>query len=136
MCGQMHARLAADAAARERWYALPKGPIALVILLDQLPRNMFRGTAAAFATDELARAVALDIAAQPDQRALWPNERLFAYMCLQHAEDLELVRRSEQLVHALALDYAHTKTSYKGQLRSWREHIDALERECSKASTV
>ncbi|KZV93019.1 DUF924-domain-containing protein [Exidia glandulosa HHB12029] len=121
-------RLANDAQARQRWLAVPKGPIALVILLDQLPRNMFRGTTKAFATDDIALAIAQDIASQPDQRALWPNERLFAYMCMEHSEDLQVVKRSEQLMHSLALDYAHTKTSYKGQLRSWKEHIEALER--------
>ncbi|EJD39587.1 DUF924-domain-containing protein [Auricularia subglabra TFB-10046 SS5] len=124
----IHERLARDANARKEWLAQPKGAIALVILFDQMPRNMFRGTPESFATDALALPVALQIASQPDQRALWPNERLFAYMCMVHAEDLELARRSEKLVHTLALDYAHTKTTYKGHLRSWREHIEALER--------
>jgi len=99
---------------------------------------MFRGTSKAFATDAIALEVAQAIAAQPDQSSLWPNERLFAYMCLEHTEDLAIVKKSEDLMHTLALEVARDgrKISYKGQLRSWREHVECLESESIRVMTA
>lgn len=78
-----------------------EGALALQILLDQVPRNLYRGTAHAFATDPLARRFALAaIEAGLDQQievALRP----FCYMALMHAEDLELQERCVALFEAL-----------------------------------
>jgi len=92
-----------DAAIRERfattyedaaadslsgWEDGPQSALALVIVLDQFPRNMFRGNARAYATDALARAAAeRAIARGFDQKVAMPG-RAFFYLPFEHAEDL------------------------------------------------
>ena len=73
--------------ALDAWATTPKGALALLLLLDQFPRNLFRGTADAFASDPHAR----DIARQAVLRdrfdvALTPVERIFLYLPFEHAE--------------------------------------------------
>ena len=63
--------------------------LAAVLLFDQLPRNMFRGTAQAFATDGLARTVARGAIAQGYDIQIGGAGRLFFYMPFQHSEELE-----------------------------------------------
>jgi len=72
----------------EHWLASPRGRLAYVIVLDQLSRNMFRGTASMYAEDARAvRVVVEGLRAGCDQ-ALGYHERYFLYMPLMHAEDL------------------------------------------------
>ena len=71
------------------WADGPRRRLSLILLLDQFPRNVFRGTARAFATDERALALTLSGMQSGADGALDPAERLFFYMPLQHAESLE-----------------------------------------------
>ena len=75
--------------------------LATVIVLDQFPRNMFRGHARAYATDAQARALAKAAIAGGLASSLSKDERLFLYMPLQHSEDARDQRRSVELVSAL-----------------------------------
>lgn len=89
------------AAARRElddWSRTPEGSLALLILLDQMPRNLFRGSAHAYATDPLARTFAeRSIAAGHDRRT--DNAlRVFFYLPLEHSERLEDLDRCERLV--------------------------------------
>jgi uncharacterized protein (DUF924 family) len=86
------APLVADAAAGalDAWCASPRGRMALILLLDQLPRNLFRGEARAFATDPQALACTLAGIDAGHDRALPLVERSFFYLPLQHAEDLAM----------------------------------------------
>jgi uncharacterized protein (DUF924 family) len=70
------------------WKQSPASGLALVVLLDQFPRNMFRGSARAFATDPLAREAACVIADKGWDKAMTPDERLFAYLPFEHSESL------------------------------------------------
>ena len=63
--------------------------LALVIVLDQFPRNLFRGSARAFAADAQARAAARVILARGWDKAMTQSERLFAYLPFEHSESLE-----------------------------------------------
>ena len=65
-----------------------RGALALVILLDQFPRNMFRGDPRAFATDAQAREVAGAAIACGFDKALTPVERRFFYLPFEHGENL------------------------------------------------
>ena len=76
------------------WESSPRGRLALVLLYDQLSRNMFRGTARAFAQDPLARSLATRAFAAGDDRVLEPIETSFFLMPFMHAEDVELQRRA------------------------------------------
>ena len=83
------------------WQATPLASLALVIVLDQFPRNMFRGTPQAFSSDALALSAARRLADRGFDRPLATVERAFAYLPFQHAEDLAAQRRSLALFHAL-----------------------------------
>jgi uncharacterized protein (DUF924 family) len=78
--------------------------LALTILCDQVPRNIFRGDAKAFSTDALARAVAERALARGDDAAVAPVQRLFLYLPFEHSEDLADQRRSVALFESLASD--------------------------------
>ncbi|HET7812437.1 MAG TPA: DUF924 family protein [Steroidobacteraceae bacterium] len=71
------------------WAASPRRRLALIILFDQVPRNAYRGTAAAFAFDREALALSLEGLQLAADAALEPAERLFFYLPLEHAESLE-----------------------------------------------
>ena len=79
------------------WKNEPKSCVALVILLDQFPRNMFRGSARAFASDPLALDAARAIVDQGWDKALSPDERMFAYLPFEHSEALVDQERSLKL---------------------------------------
>jgi len=85
----------------ERWRETPLASLALVVVLDQFPRNMFRGTARAFSSDSPALAAARGMIAREFDRLLSPVERGFAYLPFEHAEDLAAQRRSLALFQAL-----------------------------------
>jgi uncharacterized protein (DUF924 family) len=85
----------------EAWIETPLSSLALVIVLDQFPRNMFRGDARSFASDALALAAARSMIDRRFDRLLSTVERTFAYMPFMHAEDLEAQRSSLALFGAL-----------------------------------
>ncbi len=120
-----------EAAAKgqlDDWATHPRGALALVLLLDQLPRHMFRGRARMFATDESARRFAERALASPMAEHLSAPQRAFAWMCLEHAEDLELVARSIAGLDELCRDPTtrRSRRFYKNLLRSARQHQDLL----------
>lgn len=101
------------AAARrdcDDWGATADGALALVLLLDQIPRNVFRGSAHAFATDPLARHVADAALAAGHDGGFEPMLRGFFYLPFEHSEDPADQDRSVALFTALGektyLDYA------------------------------
>jgi uncharacterized protein (DUF924 family) len=69
------------------WEASAEGALALVIVLDQFPRNMFRGSARIYAADPRARAVADRAIAQGYDEQVAPSERTFFYLPFEHSED-------------------------------------------------
>ena len=85
---------AAAAGGLAEWEATPEGALALLILLDQFPRNMFRDSARAFATDPLARAVAERAVARGLHRQVPSGERMFFQLPFEHSENLADQERS------------------------------------------
>lgn len=88
---------AARAGALKDWEDTPQGALALILLTDQLPRNIYRGSAAAFASDPMARAVAVASLDRGWDRLLAPIERVFLYLPLEHAESIADQERSVAL---------------------------------------
>jgi uncharacterized protein (DUF924 family) len=86
----------------DNWKDAPPGTLALILLLDQLPRNMFRDTPRAFATDSKALAVAKYAVARGFDLALAPVLRAFIYLPLQHSENLKDQQESVRLFRQLA----------------------------------
>ena len=93
---------AARANAYASWTETPKGSLALIVLLDQLSRNVFRGTAEAFAADARALTLAREMVTKGYDTALTPFERMFVYLPFEHAEDLAEQDRAVHLFSGLA----------------------------------
>ena len=72
------------------WRATPRGRLAEILVLDQVSRNIQRGTPLAFAQDALALALAQELVAGQHDRALPAGERAFAYMPYIHSESLAI----------------------------------------------
>lgn len=91
------AHLAAARRELDGWAETAEGAPALLILLDQVPRNIFRGTAHAFATDALARRFARAAIAAGHDRAVEPPLRQFFYLPFEHSEAIEDQERAVAL---------------------------------------
>ena len=103
---------AAAADVLDHWAGSPRGRLALILLLDQLPRAIHRATPAAFAQDPKARAVAEQGLESGADRLLRPIERLFFYLPFEHSEDLAAQDRSVELYRELVTSVppAHRET--------------------------
>ena len=104
----LHQRLSKSVGTSE--IANAREALATVIVLDQFSRNLFRGSAQAFATDQRALAIAQQAVERGWDQELSKDQRLFLYMPFQHAEDRAVQERSMDLFTALGdaqtLDYA------------------------------
>jgi len=83
------------------WLASPRGRLAAIIALDQLPRNLHRDDARAFASDDLALALARRAIEAGDEAALDARERIFLYVPFEHCEDAGAQVQSVELYTAL-----------------------------------
>ncbi|NVK20064.1 MAG: DUF924 domain-containing protein [Methylocystaceae bacterium] len=86
------------------WEETPLGCTGLVLLLDQFPRNMFRGSPRAFAYDEQARALTRNVLAKGFDQHLPMGPRLFLYLPLEHSENLQDQKDCITLMEALGDD--------------------------------
>lgn len=75
--------------------------LATIVLLDQFTRNIYRGDARAFASDDIALRLAIDALGKNCDRQLRPIERVFIYLPLEHSEQLEMQNRSVALFEEL-----------------------------------
>jgi uncharacterized protein (DUF924 family) len=96
-----HGHMMAARRELDHWAERPEGSLALLILLDQFPRNTFRGTAHQFATDPLARHFAIQALDAGQDQMLENDLRRFFYLPLQHAEDMVLQDRQVTLFQAM-----------------------------------
>jgi uncharacterized protein (DUF924 family) len=107
------------------WEASAAGALALVLLLDQLPRNIFRETPRAYMTDALARAAADRALGQGFDRLVPPAWRLFFYMPFHHSEDLADQRRSL----ALSATLPSRDPDHRGSRRRYGcPYVEVIER--------
>jgi uncharacterized protein (DUF924 family) len=115
--------------ALDVWKASPRGRLALVILLDQLSRNMFRGTPRAFAQDARASESTLESIAAGDEQALTIVERSFLYMPLMHAEDIDLQRKGIEAFDRLKNDAPEDfKKFAENSVDYMKKHAEIVER--------
>ena len=120
---------AAAVDALDSWTVTPHGWLALLIVLDQFSRNIYRGDPRAFAQDYKAQALVLEGLERRDDEALAPLERVFAYLPLEHAEDLALQWRSVTLFRALALQSSpNARGQYDNFLDYARRHCEVVTR--------
>lgn len=86
---------------REAWRAQPRSMLALVIVLDQFSRNLYRGDARAFSQDAHALACSREALARGDAATLLPVERQFLYLPFEHSEDPADQDRAVDLMRSL-----------------------------------
>lgn len=114
----LDAHMAAARRELDHWMETPDGAVALQILLDQFPRNAFRGTAHMFATDPLALAFARDALERGHDARVDPALRVFFYLPFEHSEVLADQQRSVALCAPLGGQYADYA----------QVHLDVIER--------
>ncbi|MGH7327971.1 MAG: DUF924 family protein [Polyangiaceae bacterium] len=113
----------------DAWASSPRGRLALVILLDQFPRNIYRGSPRAFASDARARHWVVDAIATGMDARLAPRERFVFYLPLMHTEDLETQKRCAAMYARLRDDappelLPEFESAHKFALR----HLEIIER--------
>lgn len=115
--------------ALKTWQTAPRSCLALIIALDQFPRNLFRGTPGAFITDLHAQQICQQGLRQHQLSELNCAEQLFFLMPLQHSENLALqeesLRLSEAAVAQAPPDWHEFLKSF---LRSTRKHLELIQR--------
>ena len=93
-----------ELAANDAWLSQPRDCLARIVVLDQFPRNMFRGQPRAFATDPLALAAARHAVASGFDRDMQLVEKQFVYLPFEHSESLADQERACELMKALNED--------------------------------
>ncbi|WP_144184337.1 DUF924 family protein [Elioraea rosea] len=108
-----------EAAARQHddWSGTAEGALALLLLLDQFPRNCFRGTGHMYATDPLARMFADRAIAAGHDQATGPELRLFFYLPYCHAEDMAAQERAVALITPLGEEPAGHARGHRDIIR-------------------
>ena len=94
------AHMAAARRELDRWIDAPESALALLLLLDQFPRNMYRGTAHQFATDPLARSMTMIALNAGHDRVVEPLMRQFFILPFEHSERLQDQDRALSLAEA------------------------------------
>ena len=120
---------AAAQGQRDEWAGAPESWLALLILLDQFPRNLYRGSARAWKADVKAQRVALSGLADGFDQSLPPLQRVFAYLPLEHAEDMRLQRRSVVLFETLQAQVGADERERFGDFLDYaRRHREVIAR--------
>jgi uncharacterized protein (DUF924 family) len=115
--------------ALDSWLATPAGCLALIILTDQFPRNIYRNTPQAFSFDALARSWCKEGIGKGFHNSLRPIERVFFYLPLEHSESLEDQDQSLALYEQLVADMDTEKRSiFDGFLKFAVRHRDIVKR--------
>jgi uncharacterized protein (DUF924 family) len=94
----------AAAGRLDHWKSEARSCLALIVVLDQFPRNMYRGDARMYAADEKAREAARHAVEHAYDRELSPYGRLFMYLPFEHSEELDDQRLSVELFRGLATE--------------------------------
>ena len=113
----------------EQWIDTPQGWLALLIVLDQFSRNLHRDDPRAWAQDLRAQRPTLRALKEGYDRPLPPMQRVFAYMPLEHAEDMRLQRHCVALFEALCEQLStEERHRYTGFLDYARRHQAVIAR--------
>lgn len=109
--------------ALDKWLDAPRSSLALILVLDQFPRNIFRGTARAFESDSRARSAARHLIDRGWDRGFTAHERMFVYLPLEHSESLADQERCLALMTEIAV---HPETA---DMPRWaRAHLEIVRR--------
>lgn len=120
----------AMAGRKDHWTDTAAGQLALILLLDQFTRNIYRGTADAFAHDDKVLALTQSGIADGIDGQLGPVETAFFYMPMQHAENLAVQMQSVAMYEALAESLPETaKGVFQKSFTNYaRQHLEIIMR--------
>lgn len=107
----------------ENWKDHPESCLALILLLDQLPRNMFRGTPQAFATDNQAVATAETAVKNGYDQQLLAVQRWFIYLPFEHSENIQHQQKAVNLFQQLSND-----TESQSTIEYAIKHLEVIQR--------
>lgn len=113
----------------DAWAETPPGRLALIVLIDQFSRNIYRGKAGAFVADDRGQKLALDGLRLGHDRRLTRAQRVFFYLPLEHAENLSLQHMSVALFASL-VDEA--PASLRGKYASFHDYAERHRRVIQK----
>ena len=114
---------AAKAGELDAWASTARGRLALIVVLDQLSRNILRGDPETYAADAQARAHAEAAIALGQDLELPPRQRMFVYLPLEHAEDLAAQEHCVERMRALAESVAADPESTPEQRKLFDSYI-------------
>lgn len=114
---------AAEAGELNHWRKSPLSCLALIIVLDQFPRNIYRGKPQAFATDYLALEIANYALKNNYDNQLLPVQRWFIYLPLEHSEDLADQKKAIELFSSLKDD-----SDSKSTIDYAQKHFEVIKR--------
>lgn len=121
--------LAAVDGLLDSWKSTPRGLLALILLTDQFPRNMYRGTPASFACDHFALQLCKQGLEQGVDQLLRPIERVFVYLPLEHSEAIADQELAVHLMAQLASEVsAVQKSTFDGFHQFAIRHRDIIAR--------
>lgn len=113
----------------DSWRDTPRGRLALIILLDQIPRRLYRNKPQSFTFDRMAKAIVLEGMQKGDDKELYPIERAFYYLPLEHSEELYLQNLSVSSFQQLLLDSPEPMKPFIGDfLQSAIKHQQQIAR--------
>jgi uncharacterized protein (DUF924 family) len=113
----------------DHWAKEPRGRLALILLLDQFRRNIYRSTAEAFSMDKIALKLCVEGAMEKKDKGLSHIERVFFYMPLQHAESRKVQQKSCDIYNKLAEAVSPTyKETFETFAQFAELHRDIIER--------
>ncbi|MEO0770977.1 MAG: DUF924 family protein [Cyanobacteria bacterium J06649_4] len=118
----------AAAGKYDDWQLDPESAVALLLLLDQFPRNLYRSDPRSFATDTKALAVAQALVETGKDKTLVPAMRFFVYVPFEHSENLAHQNRCIELMSGLNADYPALDKGLKNGVDYAVRHRDIIQR--------
>ncbi|MEL6777376.1 MAG: DUF924 family protein [Cyanobacteria bacterium J06597_16] len=118
----------AAAGRYNHWQETPDGAVALLLLLDQFPRNLFRGEPRSFATDPQALAIAQALVSSRRDQALIAAHRFFIYVPFEHSENIDHQNQCVALMEGMVQGVPDLDDGLKGGLDYAIRHRDVIER--------
>jgi len=107
----------------DSWIDKPNSALALIIILDQFSRNMFRGSLKAFEFDHKALSISKELIKNSKDKEIQISSRYFAYMPLMHSEDLD-----DQILSVKKLNSLLIEKGGKGENKFAKDHKDIIEK--------
>ena len=113
------------------WKTSPEGSLALIILLDQFSRNIYRDTSKAFSQDNKSIQICLEGIEKGFDKKLHPVQRIFYYIPLMHSEDIDMQEKSLKYFSGLSEQYKEQKSIADVVSNSYEfavKHYDIIKR--------